>query len=181
MERHPGISVPVPQLLREQGFKSGTRVSSVQVITPDPEISERLGLSQNEEVVELCRVRLADGEPLSFEQAYLSTIRFPGLADLDLHHSLLEILRNEYGVEAYSTSERIEMIGASRQHARMLGIRTGEPIFFITRWTADCEGRGVEFSRDYFRADRTQLFVHSKRNFNATSTETCSDLRRRQC
>jgi GntR family transcriptional regulator len=161
MQRKPGVVVSVPQLLQEQGFLAATRVISVVVCEAEAEIADKLGVPQGSKVAQICRVRLANGEPLSYEQAYLPCANFPKIEDMDFRRSLYEILVSEYHVHIKSTTERIEVIGASRQAAQLLGIKQGSPVFFITRWTVDAQGAGVEFSRDIFRVDRTQLFVHS--------------------
>jgi GntR family transcriptional regulator len=161
MERQPGQSIPVPELMREQGFMCGTRVLDSGIAAADAETAEKLGLGHGEEVVFMDRVRLANGEPLSFEQAYIPAKRFRRILELDLTQSLLETLRTEFGVRIRTTSERIEVLGANRERATWLQIPLGAPIFSITRWTSDVNGDGVEFSRDFFRTDRTQLFVQS--------------------
>jgi GntR family transcriptional regulator len=138
-------------------------VLSVTVRPADEEISEKLGLPQKAEVVEVCRIRLSNGEPLSHEQAYLPLSRLSGIENVDFKRSIYEILRTDYAIEPQSTTERIEVVGASRENAGLLDVKSGSPLFFITRWTVDTKGEGVEFSRDFFRVDRTQLYVHSTR------------------
>src|SRR5215204_6138867 len=59
----------LPAYLRRQGFESDTRVLSTATMEPDAETAAALAVAAGELVLEVVRVRLADGEPISLEQA----------------------------------------------------------------------------------------------------------------
>ncbi len=74
-------------------------------------------------MLEVVRVRLADGEPISLERASFPADRFPGLLDRSLAGSMYELLQAEYGLEPGEAEERIEVVAAGAAEARLLGMR----------------------------------------------------------
>jgi GntR family transcriptional regulator len=149
----------LPAYLRRQGFQSDTRVLSTATLEPDAETAAALGDGL---VLEIVRVRLADGEPISLERARFPAERFPDLLDRALGGSLYELLQNEYGLEPGEAEERIEVVDAGAGEARLLGVRRGAPLLAIARTTWDAQGRAFERSHDLFRADRARIVVRAR-------------------
>ncbi|HNM97356.1 MAG TPA: GntR family transcriptional regulator [Marmoricola sp.] len=149
----------VPLLLREQGFSAGTRVLSVQMTRADEDAAEALGLADDAFVVDLVRIRLADGVPISLERAVLPAELVPGLPDHQLTESLYELLAADYDLRPAEALEHLEVVRATADQAALLGIEPGEPLMLITRTTNDAEGVVFEYSQDYFRADRIRVSV----------------------
>ena len=159
--RQPAVDVNVPALLAHQRFEVATRVVSARLGPGDPETCAALGLPDRSETVAIERVRLADGVPLSWERLSVPVRRFPGILDRDLTGSLTQLFHEVYGVTARTVSERIRVRLAERHHADHLDVSVGQPLLAITRTSYDQHGAPMEFSRDLFRADRTELHVAS--------------------
>ena len=153
--------VGVPELLRNQGYTAGTRLVSGAVVAPDAETAEALDIGVDAFVVDLVRIRLADGIPISLEHARFPADRFPGLLERQLAGSLYELLEREYGVGPHDAIEHIEVVAARESEARVLGIAVGSPLVSITRTTTDANGVAFEHSHDLFRADRTRITVRT--------------------
>jgi GntR family transcriptional regulator len=149
----------LPAYLRRQGFQSDARVLRTAATDPDPDAAEALGDGL---VLEVVRVRLADGEPISLERACFPAERFPGLLDRSLAGSLYELLQREYGLEPGEAEERIEVVNAGAQEARLLGVRRGAALLAIARTAWDGGGRAFERSHDLFRADRARIVVRAR-------------------
>ncbi len=149
----------VPRLLRAQGFVAGTRVLSVAVKPADADAIEALGLAADDFVVELIRIRLADGTPISLERAVLPADRVPDLPDRQLSGSLYELLDREYGLRPAEAVEHIEVVSATPDNAVLLAVDPGDPLVLVTRTTVDRDGAVFEFSEDLFRADRIRISV----------------------
>ena len=148
--------------LRRQGFQAGARVLSTRTLQASDEISWGLGLSTGAVVFEIVRTRLADEEPISLEHAYLPAERFPGLLDKPLGGLIYPMLRTDYGLIPGKSEERIEVVGASENAARILGVRRSSPLLSVERHTVDNDGVPFEVSHDLFRADRVRLIVHGE-------------------
>jgi GntR family transcriptional regulator len=151
--------VGVPAFLASQGYVAGTRVLSTKIGPPDPTTQQALGISSDDFVFEIQRVRLADGSPISLEVAQFPAEPFPDLLEQQLGGSLYEILESHYGLVTARADERIEAVNATPEEATLLGIKPRSALLLITRVTYDQHDKPCEYSRDLFRGDRTRLAV----------------------
>jgi GntR family transcriptional regulator len=162
IERDLSRIVGVPALLRSQGVVAGTRVLSARLAEADDAAAQALHARSGDLVVDLVRIRLADGSPFSLEHAKLPAKRFPGLLELPLGGSVYELIEEHFGTKPTDSTERIEVVQASADEAAILDIEPGAPLIAITRTTKDSGGEPIEFSRDLFRADRTRIVVRTQ-------------------
>jgi GntR family transcriptional regulator len=139
VERDLGTFSGLSEQLARQGVAAGARVVSA---------CEANG------VVEIVRVRLADGEPFAVERSSFPADRFRGLLECDLTGSLYELLGEDAPVRAV---ERIEPVLADAEDAAALGLRVGAPLMLVDRVAYDEAGVVVETARDVFRGDRTRI------------------------
>jgi GntR family transcriptional regulator len=151
----------IPALLRSQGVTAGTHVLSARLAEPDDIAAQALRMRPGELAVDLVRLRLADGSPLSLEHAQLPARRFPGLLALPLGGSVYELLEEHYGVGPAAAVEKIEVRLASPEEASSLEVEIGAALLSITRTASDVHGDPFEHSHDMFRGDRTRLVVRS--------------------
>lgn len=161
VERDLSRVVGVPTLLRAQGMTSGSRILSTAIVVADEETTAALGLDPGAYVVDVIRIRLADGSPISLEHARLPAQRFPKLLELPLGGSLYELLAEHYDTEPGEAEERIEVSPASEDEALILATEKGAPLLSIRRTTRDSTGKVFEYSHDLFRADRTMITVRT--------------------
>lgn len=159
VQRNLADVVGVPAFLASQGYVAGTRVLSTKIGAPDATTRQALAISADDFVIEVQRVRLADGSPISLELAQFPADAFPGLLEQQLGGSLYEILETRYGLVASRADEHIEAVSATPEEAKILGIKPKSALLLITRVTYDQNDTPCEFSRDLFRGDRTRLAV----------------------
>jgi GntR family transcriptional regulator len=139
VERDLGTFSGLSEQLARQGVVAGARVISAGEV---------------DGVVEIVRVRLADGEPFAVERSSFPADRFRGLLEYDLTGSLYELLGDDAPVRAV---ERIEPVLADADDAAALGLRVGAPLMLVDRVAYDEAGLVVEMARDVFRGDRTRI------------------------
>jgi GntR family transcriptional regulator len=161
VERDLSQVVGVPALLRQQGMTAGSQVVSTGLGLADEETATALGLPADGYVIDVVRIRLADGTPISLEHVRLPAQRFPGLLDLPLGGSLYELLQEYFGTAPGEAVEHIEVVSAAEDEASILGVEPGAALLSITRTTKDATGSPFEFSHDLFRADRTFITVRT--------------------
>jgi GntR family transcriptional regulator len=154
--------VGVPAFLANQGYVAGTRVLSTKITAPERVTQQALRIGTDDFIVEIQRVRLADGSPISLELAQFPADAFPGLLERQLGGSLYEILETHYGLVTSRADERIEAVNATPEEAALLGVKKRSALLLITRVAYDQHGAPCEFSRDLFRGDRTRLAVTVK-------------------
>ena len=165
IERHLNTSQSVPEMLRQQGFTTTTRLVAAHVSTASPGASRALRLvaSPGEEprVFTIVRIRHADGVPWSHETAVVPAQRFPGLLRQPLDGSLYQLFDRVYGLRPESADETIDVVAATPEHALSLGVPAGAPLLLVRRTAYAVGGVPVEFAHDLFRADRTT--IHARR------------------
>jgi len=159
LERSLDRVIGVPAMLRSQGFAAGTTVLTLTLAEPPAEVAKSLKVPDSAPVVSLLRLRYADGDTLSLEQAYLDAGRFSRLLRCDLTNSLYELLKSEFDCQVDSAEEWLEAITAPNHVAALLGLEPGAPLVKLTRQSYDTDGLPVEFAYDLFRADRTRFRV----------------------
>jgi GntR family transcriptional regulator len=141
--------------MRASGFEPSSKLNDVSRIIAPPEILAALSLPEGSEVLQIERLRLADGEPIAIEVLYLNAERFDGITtalgdDVSFYH----LLRSRYGVELDSAEETIEAVIAGPREARLLDCAQPAALLQLSRRTVDSRGRPVEYVRSLYRADR---------------------------
>jgi GntR family transcriptional regulator len=160
-ERRAGSIAGLTAELRRQGLHPGATVVKVAVIPSGREVAEVLALDPGDPVVEIVRVRSADGRPVALEVSWCPARRFPGLEHEELAGSLYDVLRERYGCVSDRAVERVEARLAVAEDAARLGVRHGSPMIAVERIAFDDNGAAFEFARDRFRGDRTTIVIHS--------------------
>ena len=145
--------------ITRRGHRPATRTLDLHREPASPEVAARLGLTGTDSVIVLDRLRLADGEPMGFQRAFLPERLVPGLADSQPVESLYRLLRDRYGVVPTRATETFEPIVLDRETARLLGTVPGSPAFAVERITRDQSDRVFEFVRSTMRGDRYKVLL----------------------
>lgn len=161
IERDLSTITGLPEYLRRQGYAAGSRVVSAAIRSADPTAATALGIEQGDPIYDLLRVRLANGDPVSLEHAVFPAHELPGLLEQPLGGSLMELIRDRYGIKPARAIERIEVVLASREEADMLDTKVGAALLEVERTSWGESGLAFEFSVDLFRADRTRIVTET--------------------
>lgn len=144
-----------------RGMKASSRVLAQEIRPAPADIAARLGIAPGVEVVRLERLRLADGEPMAIETAFLPHARCPGLLAFDFSQcSLYEVLRKHFGLRLDRAEQVLRAVVLPAREARLLGVSRGAPAFLLERTTFLDSGEAIEFVRSFYRGDRYQFQVH---------------------
>ncbi len=142
------------------GLDPETRLVTARRQPAEPNVAEALHLAPDGPTLFLERLRMADGEPLLFEQVHLSEERFPGLLAADLEHgSLYDLLMTRYGTRIVRARESLEPVALPAREARLLDQEPHRPALVIEGTAYDENGAPVEYARSFVRGDRTRFFV----------------------
>lgn len=162
VERDLGRFAGLGEYIRRQGMVAGARVLSVALTTPPPRAAVALGLSEQDPVIEIVRVRLAGGDPIALECSRFPAARFPDLAEQALGGSLYDLLRDKYGEVPVRATERIEPVAADARTAALLDVPEGTPLLAVDRVAFNEAGDPIEQADDLFRGDRTTVVVWTR-------------------
>ena len=146
--------------MRQRGLEPGTQMIAAGLIPATDEIAEQLRVNPREELVRLERLRLANGEPMSIEDAYLVHRLCRGILEhYDFSRSpLREALEADYGLRLISARQVIRAVVASQAQAKMLSIPQKSPLLYIERVSFSQQNEPTEYLRIYYRADRYSLY-----------------------
>lgn len=145
--------------MRQRGFRPGTQVLEAGLVAAPDDIAGRLGIEPGEELAHIRRLRLADGEPMSIEDAYLVHRYCPGVLAHDYAtRPLRQTLEDLYGIRLVRAKQVIRAVQATRDLAQLLSVRRGAALLFIERVSYSAQGLPVEFLRIHYRGERYALY-----------------------
>lgn len=104
-------------------------------------------------VVELQRIRMADGVPIGFETAVLNGRLLPGLLGHDLSGSLYETIEKKYGLEVVRTRIVVSSRLPSSREATLLQVSPGIPCLQTVVTSRTQSGTNLERTISLFRGD----------------------------
>jgi GntR family transcriptional regulator len=145
--------------LRRHGKVAGARVLAAMEIPATATAAAALELLEGDPVLEVRRIRLADGKPIVIEHSLFPAVIFPDLLDCRLDGSLYELLEERYGQRPHRARESLEPVIAGVREAEALEVEEGAPLMLVERTAYALSGQPLEFARDLFRGDRTRVVV----------------------
>jgi GntR family transcriptional regulator len=148
------------------GLKPSSRLLGAQVIPVNTRIANRLNLAPGALVIEITRLRLADGIPILIETAYLPSNRFPGLhQDSSLESgSLYECLYRRYGVTISRMDQTLKPVLLTESQARLLQAQPGAPSILSDIVAYSNDGEAVEFSSSVSSSDHSEFYFSFERS-----------------
>ena len=166
-EQGRGTFVTTPQLtqtffrlasfdeeMSQRGRKPSTKLIHRKVIPATEQIAADLDLKVGEEVIEISRLRLADGLPMAFETRYLAYKICPDLMKEDLENqSIHSLLIDKYNIPLIRARHTIEARVLTAHEARLLQTQPGSAGFFVSRITYSPDDRPVTMYRILYRGD----------------------------
>ncbi len=168
---HPTVTQIAPSKLsfteqmRSIGRQPSSRLVHIRIIPAKTEPATRLKLQEGEPIIEIMRVRLADGEPILLETTYLSQTRFPGLDQTDelAHASLYEMLGARYQTHVAAMDQILEPVLLTRSEAKYLETQAGAPAIKSEVVALTSEGDPIEYSWSVTRGDKCKFFFSFRR------------------
>lgn len=149
------MELPLPSLsgfsaqMQQRGNKPSSTWLKREIVLANAEEQLSLGLSPNERVVRLERLRLADDEVMAHELAVLplDIVPDPGAIGDSLYQYLAE--NGRLPVRAL---QQIRAANATEAVAEQLGVEVGQAVLFVTRVGYLGSGRAVELTYAYCRS-----------------------------
>lgn len=144
--------------LRAQGEPVSTRLLASQFVIGDRRVTRALKLGPRARVLQLERLRLVDGHPLSLQRSFLAARLGEELVKADLAATpLRQALEFKLGITIVRASENVSAVRLGRREARELGCRLGVPAFESERVSFAADGQPVVFDRVYIPGDRFRI------------------------
>ncbi|WP_432139638.1 MULTISPECIES: GntR family transcriptional regulator [unclassified Streptomyces] len=144
--------------MRRLGLEPGTVVLSVSQEPPTSAAAEALGMTEERQAWHVRRLRLADGTPISVEDAWYDAQLLPDLDSVDFTASVYDTLASRFAMPVDRAEQTVGAGPASTETAALLGIPRGTAVMTFDR-IAFSGKQPVEHARSWFRADRYQLHM----------------------
>jgi GntR family transcriptional regulator len=133
------------QDMEARGKQPGARVLQFEVVEMPP-LPWAFHLSGTGQAILLKRLRLADGEPLAVEKAYLFYDLCRAIQNENIHNrSLYELLRKKCGLVPTRAVQQWSAVACPKEEAALLGVARGAPALHIYRTTFDQDDRPFEW------------------------------------
>ena len=145
--------------MERQGRVPSSRLLARAIRPSSREEAGALGLTQGTPVIEVRRIRLADGEPIAIETAILIRSCAPAVMSADLEHGSLHDAVARGGLTLRTGTGTIGAAVATAVDARLLDVRRGDPLLVEQRVIVDTQGRPVEATESRYAAVRYALEV----------------------
>lgn len=136
-----------------QGKKPSTKVIDAGYIEAEPFLAEKFKIPVGVQVFQLKRLRLADDKPMCLETVYLTEKHSEGLLEEDLSQSFYALLRDKIGVSPVRAKEQIRAGLSTKAEADLLGIKVGDAVLRLTRYTFDKNNEQIEIVISVYRGD----------------------------
>lgn len=148
--------------LATQGKVSEIEVLDISVIAADEMIVSYLDVYMKDPIQRIERVRKANGQPTQYEIAFIPWSIAPGITHTHVETSLYKSLNDMFNVFIAKTYENMEITIADDQICKYLECEPGLPCFYIETIAEDQQGRKIEFSKSFFRGDKTNFTIERK-------------------
>lgn len=150
--------------MKAKGLQVDTRIISFHKKASTRKLQKALNLSENEEVFEIKRLRLVEGEPYALETAYLPVNLCAGLTMEKLEgKSLYDILLNEYGLKMDYAHQTIEAVILDEYESEMLNVPEKSIALMLSRKTYLEGDRPMELTKAVYRGDKYKFEVVLRR------------------
>ena len=142
--------------MRRLGLQPSTVVLAVARLMPPPATRRALDLAAGASAWHVRRLRLADQQPMSIDDAWYVTDVLPDLDAQDLTGSLYSLLADHYGCPIDRAEQTVRAAVADRETGPLLGLSAGRPVLVFDR-VSYSGGRPVEHAESTYRGDRYEV------------------------
>jgi GntR family transcriptional regulator len=144
--------------MMKKGLQPSTMVLGMEVIKSDDNVAETLNIPIGSDVIQLRRLRYANGEPIVYVVTYLPYSRCYPILEKNLQvESLYELLRQVCGLTLLKAVRNLEAVLAGEYEAKLLDVEKGAPIQYIKSVTYLTDETPIEYSLARYRGDRSQF------------------------
>lgn len=148
--------------MRRLGLTPTTVVLVVERATPPAVTAQALALRAGQKAWHVRRLLLADGAPMTVDDAWYTAELVPDLDSHDLSHSIYDTLRDHYGLPLDRAEQTVAAAEAGEEFAVLLGVPAERPALVVDR-VSFSGGKAVEHTRSVCRGDRYELQMSLER------------------
>jgi GntR family transcriptional regulator len=157
-------SLGITEMIQRAGFEPGARDFERKLVRADNEISEKLKVKANSDVLMCRRVRTADGKPVVYSIDYFAPHLVPGFLKInDDNVSIYKFMEEENNIKIDNSIAEIIPYKCDSSLAEKLEFKEGEPLLKLKQTTTDKKGNPLIFALEYLRPDCFKIIVNRRR------------------
>lgn len=161
--QYMGNMLSYNEQITSMGLTPSTSVVKFEVVKADDFIAGEMGLKGDQRVIELIRVRYADGEPIAVVQSFLPYDLCSYILDVDFEHtSLYETLAKSRKTAVVRVERVVEAKIISREDSKLLHVEKGFPVQSFLNKAFNEDGSVVEYCSSRYRGDRNKFCIEVK-------------------
>ena len=142
-----------------RGLATESRILDFRLVH-DEEVARKMEIPQDEELVQLRRLRLVEGEAIAIQNAFIRHRFCPDILERGLlEGSLYKTLEESYGLRLGRAIQTVEAKPADEYEARLLALEIGQPVLVLERLTFLADGNPIEYVRSIYHGDRYRFTV----------------------
>lgn len=147
------------------GLRPSAQVITIERVFADGPVSQALDIDLGAECLHIERIRLANNEPVSFDDSYLPLDVGQAVASEDLAtNPFYSILEQRQGIPLGEADYTLQATVAGARLAGLLNVEEGDPLLLIERTTyARDGGRALLHEFLHYRGDRIRYRLKLKR------------------
>lgn len=150
--------------LISMGIRTEAKIIGFQMMDASDVVRLKLNLEEGARVLRIEKVRLVEGEPLSYVINYLPEEIGKKISAADLRlKPLLMVLEEHIGLKPDGAVQVIEAAVAEPEWANLLDVRVGDPLLKVERTVFDAQGHPLEYVWVLYRGDKYNFTVKLKR------------------
>lgn len=161
--QYMGNMISYDDQIKGMGMTPSTQVIKFETLTADAFIAEQMELKKGSKVIELIRVRFADGEPIAVVQSFLPYDLCAFILDVDFEqNSLYQTLAGERNTTVVRVERVVEAKIISREDSKLLNVERGFPVQSFLNKAYNEAGRVLEYCSSRYRGDRNKFCIEVK-------------------
>jgi GntR family transcriptional regulator len=151
--------------MRSIGRVPSSTLISNRVIPANHKMAASLQLQEGDPLIEITRLRCADGVPILLETVYISQRRFPALEGEKrlAGESLYALLKSQYNVSITGMDQTLKPVLVNAQQARLLQVRPGSPAIASEIVAFSSAGEPVETSFSVASGEKSEFYFRFRR------------------
>jgi GntR family transcriptional regulator len=157
---------PFTQWAQRNGRTAGSRTLEIARRRASEPAIVALGLTDDDFVVEVLRIRLLDGEPTMIERSTFVDTVGSLLFDFDTDSGSMTDYLTGAGVRFDSMEHVLDAVAAGALDAEQLGIEPGSPLLRERRTSRDEHGVAFEYADDRYRPDVVAFSIVNARTID---------------
>lgn len=149
--------------MEKKGLVPSTKVLEIGLVYPNEKIQRQLRISPEEKVVKLRRLRSVS-ENGSLKPIILTTVYFPfrllpDAFQYDFEKQSFYGVLDTHGIQVRKGTRLLEIKALGKDRAALFGLPDGSPCHYISSVGYDENDQPVEYSENYYPADRNKFII----------------------